>query len=151
MAYSRLKFKHQYYKIKYDPSDNKNYDAIAYDHNGNWFGIKISYLKKILDILEKKGSCTIIGGGIEEKVPVEEFFEIAGVEEAAHLMFFQEKGCLGDGIIASAPEDLDYYTSDMEWRALIWKLWYVKKYFPQYYNSLRETYKNVSKIRRTEN
>ena len=43
------------------------------------------------------------------------------------------------------------FTSDLENRAMIWKLTYTKRYFPQYYDSLKETADKATEARLASN
>lgn len=147
MVYRRLGNKYPVYNLTYDIGERDEYDGIAFHDDTNKYVVKVSFLKKVLEIVKEKGRCDISGMGIKEMIPAVDFFEIAGVEEAAHLLFFNEKRHLGKGPVSSAKEEDRYYTSDMESRALIWKLAYVKRYMPQYQHSLRETAERVTKIR----
>lgn len=64
-----------------------------------------------------------------------DFFEIVGVEETAHYLFLQEKGEVHNNNHFQAES---YWSSDAEYRALMWKLSYTKRYFPDYYEKLQE-------------
>lgn len=79
-------------------------------------------------------------------IPVEDFFEIDGVEEAAHLMFCNEKGHLGKKLLENFVPEIQYFRNEMERRALTWKIAYAKRYFPQYTDYLRETVKKINEI-----
>lgn len=147
MAYRRFGFKHPIYKITYDTGGRTDYDGIAFHDESNKYIVKVKFLERVLEITKEKGQCLIGGGGITEMIPAGDFFEIIGVEEAAHLMFYNEKGHLGEEAVAEAEEEYKYYTSEMESRALKWKLAYVKRYMPQYYDSLSQTADKVREIR----
>lgn len=64
-----------------------------------------------------------------------DFFEISGVEEAAHYLLLQEKG---DIHYRSHFQAESYWSSDAEYQALMWQLAYTKRYFPDYYEKLQE-------------
>jgi len=151
MAYRRFGFKYPIYGITYDVSDRNDYDGIGFHHERNEYIVKVKLLRQLLENTEEDGRCFIQGGGIERMIPAGDFFEITGVEEAAHLMFFNEKGHSGKGPISGVEEEYKYYTSDMESRALKWKLAYVKRYFPQYQDSLVKTSEKVKEIRLSSN
>ncbi|MFC1790496.1 hypothetical protein ACFLZP_03370 [Patescibacteria group bacterium] len=147
MAYRRFGFKHPIYKITYDTGERSDYDGIAFHDESNEYVAKVKFLKRVLEITKEKGQCLIEGAGIKEMIPAGDFFEIGGIEEAAHLMFYNEKGHLGEKPVAEADEEYKYYTSEMESRALKWKLAYVRRYMPQYYDSLKQTSEKVREIR----
>jgi len=85
-------------------------------------------------------------GGISQRVPYDDCFEIAGMEEAAHFMFHQEKSGFGkEGIVTNIPH-MTEFTREMERRAMWWKLAYVKRYMPRYYSSLKKTHNSVSML-----
>lgn len=150
-VYRRFGNKYPIYEITYDLSNRDDYDGIAFNDEENGFVFKVNYLREMLEKIEKDEPVYSFGGaGIGGMViPSEDFFEIAGVEEAAHLMFFNEKGHLGKGKIQgdNITDDVLYHSSDMESRALLWKSAYIKRYFPQYSDSIRETLQEVTKLR----
>lgn len=147
MAYGRFGFKYPIYKITYDLGERSDYDGIGFNDESNGYVAKVKFLRRVLEITKEKGQCLIEGVGIKEMISAEDFFEIAGVEEGAHLMFYNEKGHLGKRELPEAEEEYGHYTSEMESRALKWKLAYVKRYLPQYYDSLKQTEKKVREIR----
>lgn len=151
-AYQRMGNKYQDYNLVYDINKEKNENniSIAYNGESNSFIISVDFLTKIADIFEESKNIYVKGaGGIKSKIPLEDFMEIAGIEEAAHLMFFNEKGQYGKDILDNVDPDIEYFTSDMESRALLWKLAYIKRYFPQYYPDLKQMWTAVKKARAT--
>ncbi|MFO7881106.1 MAG: hypothetical protein R6U52_01045 [Kosmotogaceae bacterium] len=147
-VYRRYGFKYSEYELTYDTSDRNDYDGIAFHDLGNQYIIKISFFEKVAQILKDCGSVTISAAGIQEMIPFEDMMEITGVEEAAHYLYFNEKGDHGAGPLSDASDKLRYFTSDEESRALIWKLAYVRKYFPQYYDDLKDTWLKVREERK---
>lgn len=148
MAYRRFGFKYPIYELNFDTGDGDNYGGIAFDSDNNEYVINIKFLKKVLKIIDNKGQYSIRDPEMEEiMIPVADFFEIAGIEEAAHLMFVNEKRHLGTEQVVEAEEKYKYLTSEVESRALTWKLAYVKRYMPQYYDALKKTTEKVRKIR----
>ena len=73
------------------------------------------------------------------------------LKEAAHLMFFNERGHMGVAEIVNANEKIRGYTSERENRAMKWKLAYTRRYFPQYYDSLKETADKATEARLASN
>lgn len=149
MDYKRFGSKYPIYDIGLDAGEEADYEGIAFWEDENKYLVRISWLKKVLEHNESEGKYFFNkgGGGIKQKVPAGDMFEIAGVEEAAHLMLFNEKGDMGKKELDEAGEKFWYQTSDAESRALKWKLAYVKRYMPQYYDSLRQTAEKVEEIR----
>ena len=84
-------------------------------------------------------------GGIEGAIDPYDGLEIAGVEEAAHRLYKHVKKPT-DMNTSNLPPD-EYWASDIERRALLWKLGYTERYFPQYHESLQTT-KTYSDINR---
>lgn len=58
-------------------------------------------------------------------------FEIGGVEETAHHLFEKIKKRRGKPTVWAENEMVALYTSDPEYRALLWKVDYVKRYKPE--------------------
>ena len=143
MAYKRMGMKYENYKITLDAGEEAEYDAIAYWNDENKFMIRLSWLKgEIKEISNGKDSFED-AMGIEGKIAVDDFFELAGVEEAAHLMFYNEKDNDTKVQLNTGDDNLDYFTKESEERALIWKKAYAKHYMPQYYDSLSKTANRV--------
>mgnify|MGYP001791558480 CR=1 FL=1 len=147
MAYRRIGFKYSSYNLTYDTGEINDYSGIGYNDESNSFAIKVDFMQEVLGKIKEKGNASISGMGIEEMVPTDDFFELAGVEEAAHLMFFNEYGHLGKAALVTNDSDISYHTSEIESRALIWKVGYVKRYMPQYYGSLKRTQDGVRKAK----
>ena len=145
-TYKRFGFKYENYKITFDTGNEVEYDLLAYWLNGDSFGIKIDKFKDLLHGMTDPNliNVSMSGGGLRENIPVRDYWEIAGVEEAAHLIFFKEKS-RGRKALETGSE-LDYYTSEPERRALVWKLAYTKRYFPQYADQLRKTLQEVNEL-----
>lgn len=147
-VYRRYGFKYSEYNLTYDEGNRNDYDGIAFYDLGNQYIIKVSFFEKVAQILKDCGSVTISGAGIQEMIPFEDMMEIAGVEEAAHYLYFNEKGDHGAESLPDASDKIEYFTSDEESRALIWKLAYARRYFPQYYDDLRDTWLKVREERK---
>lgn len=81
-----------------------------------------------------------------------DFAEISGVEEGAHRIFLYHKpGYLE--FHTRKPLDafrsiVEYDAQDHETRALLWKLGYIKRYFPHYYAPFKAHYDEVVQFRR---
>lgn len=58
----------------------------------------------------------------------EERYEIVGVEEMAHCLYFEKKREVGDYQLPTKDEPLNYLSSDVEYRAKIWQTQYAKHY-----------------------
>lgn len=149
MAYRRFGFKYPIYNIIIDTQEEAEYGAIGVNHTDNTYTVRASWLRRVLETIQEKGQCSLKGGGFKEWIPAGDFLEIMGVEEAAHLMLYKEKkGNLGKSAVEEAEAEYKYHTSDRESRALNWKLAYVRRYFPRYYNTLKQTTEKVREIRR---
>ena len=62
-------------------------------------------------------------------------------------MFYIEKDSLGIDVIDEADDEIKIFTSEAENRAMRWKLAYTKRYFPQYYDRLKETADKATRAR----
>lgn len=94
------------------------------------------------------------GGGGMRNVTMEDLFEIGGVEEAAHYIFRQEKRYRknkekGPITLSRSLNDLDVslHNSDIERRALLWKIQYTERYKPEYTQVLKELEEKVTQVR----
>lgn len=76
----------------------------------------------------------------------DDLFFLIGVEEAAHRMFFNKKNKQD---VLSPSESPTYHSSDQEYRALLWKLEFVKLYFPQYLDAFKAFWEKNSLLRST--
>jgi hypothetical protein len=146
MAYFRFGFKFPNFNFAFDTREETDYHGIAFNSEFNGFFIKVKFLKDILQDFRPDKKCSIKGAGITEKIPIQDFFEIVGIEEASHLMFYNEKGYLGSDEIPQEDKVLQYFTNGLEFKALLWKLAYTKRYYPQYYQFLKPTYEKVVEI-----
>lgn len=146
MAYFRFGFKFPNLNFAFVTNEDTDYHGIAFNPEFNGFYIKVNFLKDIIQSFRSGGGCFIQGAGMSEKITVEDFLEIVGVEEASHLMFYNEKRYMGKEEIPQEDKILQYFSSEMEFKALVWKLAYVKRYFPQYYGLLKPTYEATRKI-----
>lgn len=148
MAYQRFGGKYRSCNIVYGYPD-KGQPTIAFDYGENVYVLNTAKFKKIVGLISNKELGKIEAAGIK-KTPVSprDFFELAGVEEAAHFMFFNEKGHPGKEGFATDDPEVDYYTDDMERSALTWKVAYTQRYMPQYYDELRDLLNRTIEARR---
>lgn len=143
MAYKRMGDKYDNYKIALDRGEEAEYDSIGYWQDENKYIVRLSWLKEEIKEISKGKDNFENAMGIEGKIDVNDFFELAGVEEAAHLMFYNEKEGDTKRQLKTGDDNLDYFTKESEERALIWKKAYTKHYMPQYYDSLSRTANRV--------
>jgi len=145
MAYRRTNEKYPIYDIKFET--NRNCSLVYFDYETNSYGANIDTFKRSSKRIAEGKEVFI--NGLGSKIPIKETLEIAGVEEAVHLMFFNEKGNMGDFIFPENSKNrYIYHISDIESMALYWKLAYIKRYFPEYYQPLKKFNEGVTKIRR---
>lgn len=78
-------------------------------------------------------------------ITLDDLFFLAGVEEAAHRVYDQKMNKLEK--IANDKVVPSYHITDLEYRALSWKLKVIKKYFPQYIMHMRTFLEKQRKIR----
>ena len=67
---------------------------------------------------------------------IEDLFLLAGVEEAAHRHYDRKKNKRTQ--ISEAKFAGYYHTTDLEYRALFWKIYMARRYLPQYTDALRK-------------
>ncbi len=105
--------------------------------------VKLTKLAK-----ENKKSEYVSGehGGIDSPLFLD-LFEMVGVEEGAHYLFIKEKGHDGKPGVQDNGLGYEYHTSDIEHRALLWKLSYARRYKPAYEDDLDFLYWQTSLIR----
>ncbi|HKC04529.1 MAG TPA: hypothetical protein VKC54_01535 [Patescibacteria group bacterium] len=139
----------------------KNIDIELSDETGSLFTVRwepgpnpdptylinpkaISYWK---DLKKDNVVWGIDSGGVRSP-KFKDIFELGGVEEAAHALFANEKKKLGKPAILSELPIMEYIlSSDAEYRALLWKLSYVRKYKQEYVSDLEKMVEKVQKVR----
>src|SRR5205814_1553019 len=122
-VYNRYGNKYTNYNLSIDPFDPEK--MIGFNTEVNKHVMTLTLLNHFFTLYAQNGTATVkAAGGIEQEMPAEDFFEIAGVEEAAHSLFVSEKGT---SRMPTPPNEnpppelvLDYLSNDMEKSGLVW-------------------------------
>jgi hypothetical protein len=125
-----------------DVSENTDYGFAAYQPEIQIFLIKKSSLVEFVKDYIKDETSHYDWSGMED-MRTEEIFEASGVEEAAHLIFHNKKGDLGRYMYEGNISDEEYFSSEIEYRAFLWKSAYVKRYMPQYHDSIQNSIQRI--------
>ena len=80
-----------------------------------------------------------------EGMALEDLMVVAGVEEASHNFYHHKENWRERLIGLMAPT---YHTKDDEYSALTWKLWVVRKYFPQHHAQFKAYFNKQRALRR---
>jgi len=120
--------------------------TIAYAVDMKTFAVNLSWFLRVVKDPDRYIGTETSVGGIENIQSLEDFFEIAGVEEAAHRIYFKEEKKRSIPLTRIGKK-YDYYLDDPENRALLWKAGFIKRYFPQYYPSIRKTIDGARELR----
>ena len=137
------------YRLLYDAGKKDEDHPFAYDQQEDRFLLNVGFLKKAIKKQIKQDPFLFAAAGLGSGglISAGDLFELIGVEEGAHYLFYQEKDRPGQGALADAPDIYRYKTSEVESRALKWKTAYAGRYFPDYYEDFRRTSRTVRKLR----
>ncbi len=117
--------------IGYSPEN----DSYVFDLD--WFSDLVKNLSKNSDFKLRN-----MGGIDNVDISPYDVMEISGVEETSHRIFKIIKSKNENDMASTLLPSDQYWKSEAERRAMLWKLGYVKRYFsddPNYYSSLKET------------
>lgn len=142
MANRKFGFKYPLPKLIYDLGERDDYHTIAYHGEEDAFIFRLREFKKIVEEKPKN----LRGGGVRRAMSREKWFELAGVEETAHSFLYKEKGDWGRSATPTGSE-YDYFTSEAEERALLWKIAYTRRYMPGFKPSLSRALREARKLR----
>jgi hypothetical protein len=67
-----------------------------------------------------------------DRPKIGDYFEFSGVEEGDHFNFIKSKRSIGRPAVKNRGLGYEYFTSDMEYSALLRKLSYARQYKPEY-------------------
>jgi hypothetical protein len=126
---------------------------IGYAPDRDVYVIDNSWFRQMVETAQQKDARFTPPSMYAIPVPIRvtDFFELAGVEEAAHRVFFRLKGDFGGRGIPHTDDFIRYNSFEIERRANVWKLAYVSRYMPEYETALRTTMDNVLAARKAQN
>lgn len=135
-------------EFRQDGSLMEPYLSVTYDGTKPWY---VFHAVGIAQLVKKYGRGCYINhnaGGMQNP-KVSDIFELGGVEETAHYIFRGKKGYAGSFGVDSQASDVItvFHTSDIERRALLWKLQYVEKYMPEYAGDFKNLESHVFELR----
>ena len=130
-------------------SSNDNDDFIGgYEQKNKVFVFNSRWIKNIVTNPDFN-RIGIQDNNLELFIPIYDYMEILGVEEAAHYILDTEKpDYFNKFILNSELSGVEYESQDHESRELLWQLSYVKRYYPQYYPNYKKYYDKVIEYRK---
>ena len=143
-------YENDFPEIDWRPEPQLNYVGIEWSSaDKTSFVFNSINLEKLLErLLDKKDKITFWEPPFIRGVKSEDNFELSGVEEMAHLFFHDAKKHFGGSkILGSGHESLDYRSSDLESRAILWKTLYTKRYMPHYRRMFHRFYHKIRRYR----
>lgn len=144
-AYERFGNKYNDAQLSYT-TQNDNFELFAYFPEHDRYAANLNTIMRIAKDPERFLRTHESVGGIASFESLEDMFELAGVEEAAHRIFYKEKKIEPNKQVKIGKK-YDYYVVDEEYRALYWKAGYIKHYKPQYLSSINETIDGAQVLR----
>jgi hypothetical protein len=149
MVYRRLDGKYSKYGFEFTVGLHPDDPVLGYRYGNDKFCVDSNWFKHILKMMAAgTSSIEIPTYAIHRPIAISDLFELAGVEEAAHRIFYLEKQYPGKPGIADGDPRISYNSSEFERRANLWKLAYTKRYMPDYYPALQQTTQQVNVIMR---
>ena len=141
--------------------------TIFFDETPGLFSSSLSFWKKPFLITQSRQFIRLLqllGEGKKPKLGIKPYIkgilpaeavEISGVEEMAHILFMKKKGVPGRYSSPlgkpSSERLVDYFSQDVEERALFWKVAYTKHYFPHLYPQYEKLLNAVQIFRTNKN
>ncbi len=133
-------------------------DTIAVDHDAFMYASKdaevekryqgkyLCQLKKAFDLAFSPESLDKVRNhwGVPA-IRTEDLFLLIGVEEAAHKQYDQKSNKNAQISEVDSPDE--YHITDIEFRALLWKLNIVLRYFPEYVDAFKKFFSEKKKQR----